>query len=97
MPRINNNIKQEVAGFAAVIVFVLALNSVSSLWAASTQPELLPRFELGTPPGMVNRSRKGDRTRSFPATETALPIGCDSPVSSLAKPLPKDFTARCLT
>jgi hypothetical protein len=32
-----------------------------------------------------------------PATETALPIGCDPPVSSLAKPLPMDFMARCLT
>jgi hypothetical protein len=87
MSGVYRKMKWAFAGFVAVAIFALAINPVW-LWAASTQSGLTPQLDFGSPPSTVNRSRKGDRIRPVPAIKTALPIGCDPSVSSLAKAKP---------
>jgi hypothetical protein len=86
------------AALAGAAVAVLAINGVTSLQAAPSDTPAVVQSNAITPGGMVDRSRKGNRLDFVaPATRQGMPAGCDSPLSSLAKPLPSDIAGRCLT
>jgi len=94
----SRNLKYLVTGFAVVAVVAVAMNWVAKLEAAPSQSRLVAQSELIKQASMVDRSRKGDRLNHVaPATSTAMPTGCDSPFSPLAKLAPSNFIGRCLT